>query len=115
MKKGLSPYLVSGVARKLDVSQKDFLEWMDIPTSTFHRRQINGLLSTEESERLRNLCELIDAIAKALEEPYPLIAEWLETPSRRLDGKPPAWLLDSRSGRRLVYDVALESLSCEAA
>lgn len=74
------------------------------PRTTRIRREREGRLSPEESERLERLARLTTLAAMVLES-EPEAADWMLRPHPMLDGEKPAALARTELGARRVEDL----------
>lgn len=79
-----------------------------IPLRTWkHRRSRREPLSREESERAIRTAKIL-ARAQAVMGDEAAALDWLRTPKRRFEGRPPIQMLSTEAGGRLVEQMLIQ-------
>jgi putative toxin-antitoxin system antitoxin component (TIGR02293 family) len=89
------------VAERFPEAERARLERVVAPRSTLQRRQREGVLSAEESERLERVARLV-ALAEQVWESPEAARRFLTTPHPQLDNKIPLELAATELGARRV-------------
>jgi putative toxin-antitoxin system antitoxin component (TIGR02293 family) len=102
--KGLPPVAFEGLAKSLRLEHRALLAAVTVSPRTLARRQHEGTLSAEESDRLLRVARIAAQAEEALGGREPAIA-WLHAQNRALGGKTPLDLVRTDAGAELVSDV----------
>ena len=103
-KSGLSAKIFDEMADCLQVPDIRLANIINIKKSTLIRRKREGRLNFEESERLYRIVRLFN-MAEKIFGSTEHAREWLNTPSRDLEGKSPLDYADNEIGAREVEAV----------
>lgn len=89
--------------QKLDLSEKEFCEVINMSKRTLTRRKQEGRLAFAESERVLRLARLLDKAVEAFGDNEGLAARWFKSPARGLGGKSPLEFAQTEIGSQEVY------------
>ncbi|WJI14771.1 DUF2384 domain-containing protein [Pseudoxanthomonas winnipegensis] len=99
----LPGFVITNLARKLDVTPQEVLSVSSISPRTYHRRQENdGLLTETESDRVMRIARLARQAERVFGDAGKA-SRWLSTPNRIL-GNVPLQLLATDAGAHEVED-----------
>lgn len=99
IQKGFPVDSINRLNAELGWSKMALLEIMGINERSFARRKAeNGLLKTDESERVARLIRIIDAATDLFEGNRIAALEWIRRPAPALGGLPPVDMLASEAG-----------------
>ena len=104
LKAGLPISSFTQLQHALEISGKRLAEVVNISPRTIHRRQKEGKLHTDESERVLRIAKLFD-MARELMGDEQLARQWLKSPKRALAGKTPLDFADTEPGAQEVADL----------
>lgn len=79
--------------------------WISIPPRTLARRQSEGRLRTDESDRVLRAARVFDQVVEFFEGDIPGAREWLEAPQRALGGRTPIEFSSTDVGAREVENL----------
>lgn len=111
---GIPATAIQAVAKRFDVSQEVFMDWLGISRSTLGRKkQGGGKLTAEQSERLVSLAKLagqVETIVARSGDPEAAgdfdaaawLEDWLSHPNPALGNALPATYLDTHEGRDVL-------------
>ena len=103
--KGFSISVAQRVQKRLNLSNKQFSEMLNLSESTFQRRIKNqSLLSTVESEKVVDFSKIIAKGVDVFEDERDF-KTWLESPILALGNRRPLDLLGSSIGREEVLNI----------
>ena len=111
VKQGMPARLVEPMARRVSMSKERLAGTLGLARATVDRKaRENKPLSPDESSRLLGMARLIGQVQAMVEESgrpegfdaATWLSHWLERPLPALDGRPPAELMDTAEGQRLV-------------
>ncbi len=106
IRNGLAPAVVSRLARKLDLTDKQVLGLGDIPPSTFHARKRSGKpLSPEHSSRLYRIAKATEAAEAYFEGNEDAARRWLTSPKVALGGEAPLAFSSTPKGSDYVLKL----------
>lgn len=99
IQKGFSVDSINRLNAELGWSKMALLEIMGINERSFARRKAeNGLLKTDESERVARLIRIVDAATDLFEGDRSAALDWIRRPAPALGGVPPVEMLASEAG-----------------
>jgi len=99
IQKGFSVDSINRLNAELGWSKMALLEIMGINERSFARRKAeNGLLKTDESERVARLIRIVDAATDLFEGDRSAALDWIRRPAPALGGLPPVDMLASEAG-----------------
>ena len=99
IKRGVNATEVRELVRKMDVSQDKIYRFLRLSPATVNRKvQAQGRLSTDDSERVVGMSQLIGQVEA-------MVAQWLESPLPALNGQRPADYLDTIEGQKLISNL----------
>ena len=99
IQKGFPVDSISRLNTELGWPKMVLLEIMGINERNYARRKAgNGLLKSEESERVARLVRIVDAATDLFEGDRVAALEWFTRPAPALDGSRPLELLSSEAG-----------------
>lgn len=116
---GVSASRLPELVAVMHVSRERLLRMLDLPRSAIRQRPHPGaMLSTEQSERVIGLMQLIGQVAFMVDDagdPTDFdaarwVGEWLERPVPALGGATPSDYMDTTTGQRLVSNLLVQSL-----
>lgn len=102
--KGLRVSVVESLSTNLEASKKDLLSALALSVRTLSRRQKEGVLSPEESDRALRVAR-VAAQAEEILGGREEAVQWLRTANRTLGGRKPLELVRTDAGAELVVDV----------
>ncbi len=102
--KGLSVMVVDALSRNLHASREELLSALSLSGRTLSRRQSEGVLSPEESDRAMRLARVAAQAEETLGGRMEAVA-WLHAANRSLGGHAPLELVRTDAGAELVVDV----------
>ena len=114
IKRGVNATEVRELVRKMDVSQDKIYRFLRLSPATVNRKvQAQGRLSTDASERVVGMSQLIGQVeAMVAQSGNPegfdaakWVAQWLEAPLPALNGQRPADYLDTIEGQKLISNL----------
>jgi putative toxin-antitoxin system antitoxin component (TIGR02293 family) len=114
IKRGVPAKAVVKLAKKMNVSKDSLIGALDIPRTTFNRREReNKPLSKAESERVLGVQALIGQVEDMIRESgnpegfdaAQWVASWLAEPVPALGGARPATYMDTIEGQKLISDL----------
>jgi putative toxin-antitoxin system antitoxin component (TIGR02293 family) len=102
--RGLNVVVVEVLAKNLGASREELLHALALSPRTFVRRQKEGALSSEESDRVLRLARVAAQAEQVLGGREEAV-NWLRRPNRSLGGRKPLDLVRTDAGAELVVDV----------
>jgi putative toxin-antitoxin system antitoxin component (TIGR02293 family) len=78
---------------------------LQIPSRTLARRNVNGMLTARDSERLARLAELFDKTVHLFEGNADSALAWLRSANKALGESTPLALAQTASGAQAVEDL----------
>jgi len=111
IKRGVSPYVFTSLARWMDRSKEDLGKTLGLSVTTIDRKaKLGEKLSAEQGERVVGMAKLIGQVQAMVDESgepdgfdaAQWVAGWLDTPVPALGGDRPAEYMDTAEGRELV-------------
>jgi len=115
---GVSASRIPELGAALHVSQESLLRMLNLPaTSSRQKARPGAMLSTEQSERVIGLMQLIGQVAVMVDnsgdstdfDAARWIGEWLERPVPALGGAKPSDYMDTTTGQKLVSNLLVQS------
>ena len=104
LKEGLPTSSFTKLQNALAISSKQLASVVNISLRTINRRQKEGNLRPDESERVLRIARLFD-MARELFEDDQLARQWFKSPKRALDGKTPLDFAVTEPGAQEVADL----------
>lgn len=114
IKRGVNAVEVRDLVRKMDVSQDKIYRFLRLSPATVNRKvQAKGRLSTDDSERVVGMSQLIGQVETMVAQSgnpegfdaAKWVAQWLESPLPALNGQRPADYLDTIEGQKLISNL----------
>jgi putative toxin-antitoxin system antitoxin component (TIGR02293 family) len=114
VREGVPAAMLPVVASEMAITRDRLYRTIGVPRATMDRKiRSRQRLSPDESERLLGIARLVGQVEEMVRESGETdafdaarwLAEWLETPLPALGGEPPASLMDTAEGRRIVSDL----------
>ncbi|GAB3538495.1 hypothetical protein GCM10027343_04360 [Noviherbaspirillum agri] len=114
IKRGVNAAEVRDLVRKMDVSQDKIYRFLRLSPATVNRKvQAKGRLSTDDSERVVGMSQLIGQVETMVAQSgnpegfdaAKWVAQWLESPLPALNGQRPAEYLDTIEGQRMISNL----------
>jgi len=114
VREGVPAAMLPLVADELAITRDRLYRTIGVPRATMDRKiRMRQRLDPDESERLLGIARLVGQVEQMVRESGEAegfdaarwVAGWLETPLEALGGSPPAALMDTAEGRRLVSDL----------
>jgi len=114
IKRGVNAVEVRDLVRKMDVSQDKIYRFLRLSPATVNRKvQAKGRLSTDDSERVVGMSQLIGQVETMVAQSGTAegfdaakwVAQWLESPLPALNGQRPAEYLDTIKGQRMISSL----------
>lgn len=114
IKRGVNATEVRELVRKMDVSQDKIYRFLRLSPATVNRKvQAKGRLSTDDSERVVGMSQLIGQVETMVAQSgnpegfdaAKWVAQWLESPLPALNGQRPADYLDTIEGQKLISNL----------
>jgi len=102
--RGLHVLVIEMLGKSLNASREDLLHALALSQRTLTRRQKEGVLSPEESDRVLRLARVAAQAEEVLGGREDAV-KWLHRPSRSLGGHKPLELVRTDAGSELVVDV----------
>jgi putative toxin-antitoxin system antitoxin component (TIGR02293 family) len=102
--RGLLVIVIDMLGKSLNASREDLLNALALSPRTLTRRQKEGVLSPEESDRVLRLARVAAQAEEVLGAREDAV-KWLHRPSRSLGGHKPLELVRTDAGSELVVDV----------
>ncbi|MGT2460225.1 type II RES/Xre toxin-antitoxin system antitoxin (plasmid) [Cupriavidus basilensis] len=105
---------VTRIAHSMGTTKEQLIKTLDLPRATVDRKaKAHQNLSSEQSERVVGMAKLVGQVQAMIEgsgdatgfNAAQWIAHWLEQPLPALGGRPPAELMDTVAGQRIVSDL----------
>lgn len=102
----------------MQVSRESLLRMLNLPGASIRQKARSGaMLSTEQSERLIGLMQLIGQVAFMVVDTGDAtdfdaarwVGEWIEQPLPALGGAKPSDYMDTTTGQRLVSNLLVQS------
>lgn len=106
VRRGLPYSALEALQKQASLSQGQMAALVGIPERTIGRRKKEGRLTPSESDRVERTSRIM-ALAVNVFGEEERAKEWLQRPSRALDGETPLSLLDTDVGVRAVEDELL--------
>ena len=104
VREGLSISVFKSVATNLEMSDREFARALNIPSRTFDRRLVQGILSPEESDRLARVAKIFNEAREVFGSPEKARG-WMSTPLAVFEGETPLRRADTSLGASQVEDV----------
>jgi len=101
---GLNVLVFEALSKNLRASRDELLGAMAVSARTLSRRQKEGVLSPEESDRAMRLARVAAQAEEVLGGREEAVS-WLHTANRSLGGRKPLELVRTDAGAELVVDV----------
>lgn len=120
VREGVPAQMLPFVAEEMAITRDRLYRTIGVPRATMDRKiRARQRLNPDESERLLGVARLVgqaEQMVRESGEPEGFdaarwVADWLETPLGALGGSPPAALMDTAEGRRLVSDLLAQMQS----
>ncbi|MFN2323999.1 MAG: antitoxin Xre/MbcA/ParS toxin-binding domain-containing protein [Trueperaceae bacterium] len=106
IRKGFKTFVVGRLAKELDLSDKQVLRLIDIPSSTFHGYKRSGRpLSPEHSSRLYRIAKATEAAETYFEKDKDAAKRWLTGPKVALGGETPLAFASTPEGSDYVLKL----------
>jgi putative toxin-antitoxin system antitoxin component (TIGR02293 family) len=102
--RGLNVVVVEMLAKNLNASREELLHALSLSPRTLVRRQKEGALSSEESDRVLRIARVAAQAEQVLGGREEAV-NWLHRPNRSLGGRKPLDLVRTDAGAELVGDV----------
>jgi putative toxin-antitoxin system antitoxin component (TIGR02293 family) len=96
--KGFSVQILRDVAGTLSVDVYKLGTYIDIKTATLNRRLRDGVLTTDESDRLYRFTEVYDATLDLFDGDKTMADQWLNSPALGLGGEAPISVIRTSTG-----------------
>lgn len=118
IRNGVPASCISNLVAAMHVSRRRLLAMLNLPSASIRRRtRQDGLLSTEQSERVIGLVRLIGQVAVMVEgssdpknfDAARWVGEWLEQPISALNGARPAEFMGTLTGQALVANLLVQA------
>ena len=103
-KRGLHVLVIEALSKSLNASRDELLEVLAVSLRTLTRRQKEGVLSPEESDRVLRLARVAAQSEEVLGGREDAV-NWLHRANRSLGGHKPLELVGTDAGAELVVDV----------
>ncbi len=101
---GLKTLALESLLKNLDATRDELLAAVAVSARTWARRQQEGALSSEESDRLLRVAR-VAAHAEEILGGRSEAVKWLKAPNRALGGRKPLELVHTDAGAELVTGV----------
>jgi len=102
--RGFNVVVVEMLSKNLNASREELLHALTLSPRTLVRRQKEGVLSSEESDRVLRLARVASQAEQVLGGREEAV-NWLHRPNRSLGGRKPLELVRTDAGAELVVDV----------
>jgi putative toxin-antitoxin system antitoxin component (TIGR02293 family) len=102
---GLPIKVLNHVASSMEMTQKSIIEALHIPPTTFLRRKKGGRLTTEESDKLYSLIEVLARSTDLFDGDRKAAVEWMTKKVPGLGHMRPIDMLDSHTNTEAVLDI----------
>ena len=102
---GLDFAVADRLRRRLDLTQTEFAEAVQISPRTLHRRRQSGRLQPDESDRVLRLCRLLGRATDLFEGNEEQARQWLTRKQRALGSRSPLGVARTDIGTRQVTDL----------
>lgn len=104
IRRGISWQQMESWLANADIPRKTLAESLAIPVRTLSRRQKEGVLSPEESNKFLRFMKAVSRGEDVFGNTHRAL-EWLLKPNRSMNGDTPISLLDTDIGTELVFDT----------
>jgi putative toxin-antitoxin system antitoxin component (TIGR02293 family) len=104
IRKGLPAGAIDALLQNTHLSQAQLSTVLAIPERTLARRKREGILTSEESDKLVRLARIIERAEEIFEGLSPAL-DWLQSPNHALNGELPINFLDTDIGAENVLDT----------
>ncbi len=115
---GVPASLIPELVVAMRVSRESLLHMLNLPAASSRQKaRQEAMLSTEQSEQVIGLMQLIGQVAVMVDDsgdstdfdPARWVGEWLERPIPALGGAKPADYMNTTTGQRLVSNLLAQS------
>lgn len=103
--KGFRFSVYDKLAAASGLEKRQVAQYALLPTATLSRRAKSGHFSTEESDRLFRLTQVVDAAIGLFEGDRHAAMQWLEKPAPGLGNRTPAQMMGTSVESRAVLDL----------
>ena len=105
IRKGIKAGSLPALADYLDIPKKDIYGLTSIPYATFKRREQNGKLNSDESDRVYRYAHLVSLAEDMMHGDRDKAVRWLKTPKSVLQDETPLEHATSEIGAREVENL----------
>jgi len=104
LRNGISVKAIEVLLKAMQLSQSELARALDIPERTLPRRKREGVLNSEESEKVFRVARRVGRVGEVFEDPDAAL-DWLKSPNAAFSGATPLSLLDTDIGAESVLDT----------